>query len=50
MFVFGVVLFELQTPATDGKYSGDFDSQADISVRVRTGAACPERFFHGQNT
>ena len=37
MFVFQVALFELQTPANDGKLPEDFDNQAEMSVRVWKG-------------
>ena len=37
MFVFFVALFELWTPANDGRIPGGFDSRAELSVRVRKG-------------
>ena len=43
MCIFQVALFELQTPANDGNVPGDFDSRAEMSVRVW-------KMFHGRNT
>ena len=30
-------LFELWTPASDGAFPGEFDSRAEMSVRIRKG-------------
>ena len=45
-FVFPVALFELQTPANDGNISEDFDSRAELSVRVRKGGFMGETLRH----
>ena len=35
--VFSVALVELENPADDGTFLGEFDSRAETSVRVRKG-------------
>ena len=37
MFVFKGALFELWTTANDGKFPGELDRRAEMSVRVRKG-------------
>ena len=37
MLAFTIALFELQTPAKDGTFPGEFDSWAEMSVRVQKG-------------
>ena len=44
--VFSIARFELQTPTNDGKNRGDFDSRADMSVRVWKGGFMVETFRH----
>ena len=34
-----VALLSLKTPASDGKFPGDFDAQVEMSVRVRNAEA-----------
>ena len=44
--VFKIALFELYTPANDGIFPGHFDSQAEMSVRVRKGGIMVEKLRH----
>ena len=43
---FKLCLFELQTPANDGKIPGDVDSWAEVPVRVRKGVFMVKTFCH----
>ena len=45
MFVFEVAIWS-STPANDGKHPGDFDSQAEMSVRVWKGDFIIETLWH----